>query len=194
MAFIVVYDANVLVGNTQRDLLVRIAQTSLVQAKWTDRILDEALAAVRKSRPDVAPEKLARLRALMIEAVPDCLVTGHEPLIDGLQLRDPDDRHVLAAAIKSGAQVIVTADKDFTAAELAPWNIEAKHPDDFVLDQIDINDRMIWGCVQQIAISRKERPETIEDVLGQLERSGLVRSAAALRTPPPPGNTALADS
>jgi predicted nucleic acid-binding protein len=181
MAFIVVYDANVLVGNTQRDLLVRIAQAGLVQAKWTDRILDEAVAAVQKSRPDIMPEKLARLRTLMIDAVPDCLVRGHEPLIDGLHLRDPDDRHVLAAAIKAGAQVIVTADKDFTVSDLAPWDIEAKHPDDFVLDQIDINDRIVWGCVQQIAISRKRRPETVEDVLGQLERSGLVQSAAALR-------------
>jgi predicted nucleic acid-binding protein len=182
MAFIVVYDANVLVGNTQRDLLIRIAQTGLVQAKWTDRILDEALAAVQKSRPNVLPEKLARLRTLMIDAVPDCLVSGHEPLIDGLQLRDADDRHVLAAAIKSGAQVIVTADKDFTAEALAPWSIEAKHPDDFVLDQIEINDRVVWGCVQQIANARTQHPVTVEDVIGELERSGLVQSAAALRT------------
>jgi predicted nucleic acid-binding protein len=72
------------------------------------------------------------------------MVTGHEPLIDGLHLRDPDDRPVLAAAIKSGAQVIVTADRDFTEEDLAEWNIEAKHPDDFVLDQIDINDRVVW--------------------------------------------------
>lgn len=182
MVFIVVYDANVLVGNTQRDLLVRIAQTPLVQAKWTERILDEALGAVQKSRPDIAPEKLARLRELMIEAVPDCLVRGHEPLIGGLELRDPDDRHVLAAAIKAGAQVIVTADKDFTASALEPWNIEAKHPDDFVLDQIGINDRVIWACVQEIVNARKRRPVTVEDVLGELERSGLVQSAAALRT------------
>lgn len=88
---------------------------------------------------------------------------------------------MLAAAIKAGAQVIVTADKDFTVTDLAPWNIEAKHPDDFVLDQIDINDRIIWGCVQQIANSRRGRPETVEDVLSQLERSGLVRSVAELR-------------
>jgi predicted nucleic acid-binding protein len=181
VAFIVVYDANVLVGNTQRDLLVRIAQTGLVQAKWTHRILDEAIAAVQKSRPDAMPEKLAHLRTLLVEAIPNGLVRGHEPVIDGLHLRDPDDRHVLAAAIKAAAQVIVTADKDFTAEDLAPWDIEAKHPDDFVLDQIGISDRIVWGCVQQIAISRK-RPETVEDVLGQLERSGLVRSAAALRT------------
>lgn len=88
-------------------MMVRIAQTGLVQAKWTERILDEAMAAVQKSRPDIAPERLERTRALMIEAVPDCLITGHEPLIEGLRLRDPDDRHVLAAAIKAGAQVIV---------------------------------------------------------------------------------------
>jgi predicted nucleic acid-binding protein len=179
--FIVVYDANVLVGNTQRDLLVRIAQTGLVQAKWTSQILDEVLAAIGKSRPDIPSEKLTRLRELMMAALPDGLVHDHEPLIEGLHLRDPDDRHVLAAAIKSGAQVIVTADKDFTETDLAPWSIQAKHPDDFVLDQIGINDRMIWGCVQQIADSRRGRPETVSDVLGQLERSGLVRSAAALR-------------
>jgi predicted nucleic acid-binding protein len=181
MPFIVVYDANPLVGNTQRDLLIRIAQAGLVQAKWTDRILDEATAAISKSRPDIPPEKLTRLRELMLRAVPDGLISGHEPLIEGLHMRDADDRHVLAAAIKSAAQVIVTADKDFTAEDLAPWNVEAKHPDDFVLDQIDINDRKIWGCVQQIANSRKQRPETVDDVLTQLERSGLVRSAATLR-------------
>lgn len=182
MPFIVVYDACTLVGNSQRDLLIRIAQSGLVQAKWTDRILDEVVGAVQKSRPEVTAEKLARLRQLMYDAIPDGIVTGYEPLIEGLSLRDPDDRHVLAAAIKSGAQVIVTADKDFVPADLAPWNLEAKTPDDFVLDQIDINDRIVWGCVQQIADSRRQRPETVEDVLAQLERSGLLRSAAALRT------------
>lgn len=181
MAFIVVYDANALVGNTLRDLLVRIAQTGLVQAKWTDRILDEAFAAVIKNRLDIDPDRLGRVRELMVEAVPDCLVRGHEPLIDGLKLPDPDDRHVLAAAIKAGAQVVVTADKDFTVEALEPWDIEAKSPDDFVLDQIDINDRFIWACVEAIVNSRKRHPVTVEDVLGQLERSGLVRSTAALR-------------
>ena len=181
MPFIVVYDANALVGSTLRDLLVRIAISGMVQAKWTDRILDEALTAVQKTRPDTDAEKLSRLRALMIKAVPDCLVHDYEPLIEGLRLPDPDDRHVLAAAIKSGAQVIVTSDKDFTEEALSPWIIEAKTPDEFVLDQIGINDRQVYACVEAIVNSRKQRPETIEDVLGQLERSGLVQSAAALR-------------
>jgi predicted nucleic acid-binding protein len=181
MPFIVVYDADSLVGNSQRDLLFQVALAGLVQAKLTERILDETMAAVHKSRPDIAPEKIARLRTLMLGAIPDSIVRGHEPLIEGLQLRDPDDRHVLAAAIKSGAQLIVTKDKDFTPVALRPWNIEAKIPDDFILDLIDISEKVVWSCVQQIVNSRKLHPETVEDVLAQLERSGLVQSAAALR-------------
>ncbi|WP_067486081.1 hypothetical protein [Actinomadura hibisca] len=61
MPFVVVYDANVLYGNTLRDLLIRVAQSGAVQAKWTDRILDEALRNLTANRPDIAPTKLARL-------------------------------------------------------------------------------------------------------------------------------------
>jgi REP element-mobilizing transposase RayT len=82
MAFIVVYDANVLVGNTERDLLIRIARSGLAQEKWTDQILDEAMAALQKSRPTIPVEKIRRLRELMIEAVEDCMISGYEPLID----------------------------------------------------------------------------------------------------------------
>jgi len=108
MAFIVVYDANVLYPNTLRDLLIRISQAGLVQAKWTNEILDEMLRALNRNRPDIPSDKLDRLRQLMNRAVWDSLVSGHEALIEGLKLPDPADRHVLAAAIKAGAQVIVT--------------------------------------------------------------------------------------
>ena len=183
MVFIVVYDANAMYGNTPRDLLIRIARAGLVQAKWTEDILDEVFGSLARNRPDIAQEKLTRLRELINSAIPDCLVTGYEPLIEGLKLPDPKDRHVLAAAITAGAQVIVTADlKHFPAELLAPWNVEAKSPDDFVLDQISIDDRTVFACVQAIADSRNQRPETVDDVLGQLERAGLVESAAALRT------------
>jgi len=73
----------------------------------------------------------------MNAAVADCIVTGYEQLIDGLKLPDPKDRHVLAAAIRAGAQAILTSNmKDFPSSDLAEFNIEAKSPDDFVLDQI----------------------------------------------------------
>lgn len=182
MTFVVVYDANVLYGNTIRDLLIRIAQAGLVQAKWTHRILDEVLKNLVTNRPDIPAEKLSRLRGLINESVRDCLVEGYEPLMEGLKLPDPEDRHVLAAAIKAGAQTIVTSNlKDFPAAELAAWNLEARSPDDFVLDQLDLDDRVVWACVQQIVDSRTNPPETIEDVLSAIERAGLVESAAAMR-------------
>jgi hypothetical protein len=92
-----------------------------VQAKWTNEILDEMLRALSRNRPDIPPDKLDRLRQLMIGAVRDCFVSGYEPLIEGLKLPDPADRHVLAAAIKAGPQVIVTSDlKHFPAAALRP--------------------------------------------------------------------------
>jgi predicted nucleic acid-binding protein len=185
MAFVVVYDASVLYGNTLRDLLIRIAQTGMVQAKWTEKILDEALGNLAKDRPDIPYEKLLRLRELMNNSVPDCLVDGYEAMIDGLKLPDPDDRHVLAAAIKAHAQVIVTSNlRDFPGDLLAVWHMEARSPDDFVLDQIELDDRIVWACLQQIVDSRVNPPETIEDVLTALERAGLVESVAALRTRP----------
>ena len=183
MAFIVIYDANVLYPNTLRDLLIRIAQLPhIVQAKWTDEILDEMLEALRKNLPDISEEKASRLRELVNAAVRDCLVLGYEPLIEVLDLPDPDDRHVLAAAIKVNAQLIVTRDrKDFPAEKLAPWGIKAKSPDDFVRDVMGIDSQAVWACVQQIVDSRTRRPVTVEDVLGELERDGLVASAAAMR-------------
>lgn len=182
MSFTVVYDANVLYPNTLRDLLIRIAQSGIVQAKWTDAILDEMTAALRRNRTDIPDGKLTRLRTLMNGAVRDCMVTGYEPLIEGLKLPDPNDRHVLAAAIKAGAQVIVTRNlKDFPASELAAWHIEAKSPDAFVLDQLGLNVRAVAAAVRQIADSRTRPPQSVDDVLGQLERDGLVQSVIALR-------------
>lgn len=182
MPFIVLYDANALYPNSQRDLLIRIARAGLVQAKWSQQVVEETVRALARNLPNKPKESLERLAGLINESVPDCLVTGYEPLIEGLKLPDPDDRHVLAAAIKAGAQVIVTANlKDFPADDLRPWNVEAKSPDDFVLDQIHINDKVVFACVQQIADSRKRRPASVRDVLGELERSGLVQSVAALR-------------
>lgn len=176
------YDACVLYPSTLRDLLIRIAQAGLVQAKWTDRILDEVFDAISARRPDIQAETLQRTRSLMVKAVRDCLVTGYEPLIESLKLPDSNDRHVLAAAIRARAQVIVTNNmRDFPADSLSCWDVEAKSADDFVLDQIHLNQKVVWACVQQIADSWKNPPGVAEDVLVSLERSGLVQSVAELR-------------
>ena len=65
MPFTVIYDASVLYPNTLRDLLIRIAQSGLVQARWTEQILDEMFAVLKRDRPDLDPAKLDRTRTLM---------------------------------------------------------------------------------------------------------------------------------
>lgn len=181
MAFVVLYDSCVLYPNTLRDLLIRVALSDLVQAKWSEQILDEVDVALTRNGVST-PEKNAERRRRMNSAVRDCLVTGHEPLIEGLKLPDANDRHVLAAAVRVGAQVIVTDNrKDFPPDYLAAFGIERKSPDDFIMDLIDLYDRVVYACVREIADSRRRPPMTFDDVLAQLERSGLIESANALR-------------
>jgi hypothetical protein len=91
---------------------------------------------------------------------------------------------VLAAAIKAGAQVIVTRDlKDFPGSAPRLVDIEAKSPGAFVLDQVYIDIREVAVSVRQIADSRSNPPKSIEDVLSQLERDGLVESVTAYAPP-----------
>ena len=82
MSFPVVYDANVLYPPTLRHVLIQIAQTGLVHARWTDEILDEVFRNVSSNNPHIPTDRLARTRELMCEAVADCLITGYEPIHD----------------------------------------------------------------------------------------------------------------
>jgi predicted nucleic acid-binding protein len=183
VAFVVVYDANVLYPSFLRDLLIRVAQEGMVQAKWTHQILDETFRNVLKNNPDLDPEKIDRTRSLMLAAIRDGLVRGYAPLIEALDLPDPDDRHVLAAAIKARAQTIVTFNlKDFPEDRLSPWQVEAQHPDEFILDLIDLKKTAVFGAVQRMADSTKNPPMTVEEVLTRLYRCGLVESVDALRS------------
>src|SRR6187551_94237 len=106
----------------------------------------------------------------MAAAVRDWKVSGYEDLVDALKLPDPDDRHVLAAAIKAKAQVIVTSNvRDFPSAELRRWDIDPKTPDEFVRDQISLDRSVVYASVQQIADSWLKPPGSIDDVLDRLE-------------------------
>ncbi|MFC3453611.1 PIN domain-containing protein [Amycolatopsis speibonae] len=168
--------------NVLRDLLIRIGQSGFIQAKWSEEILDEVFRNLKRNRPDLDPGKLDRTRTLMNASVRDCLVTGYEPLVAVLDLPDPDDRHVLAAAIKARARVIVTENlRDFPERILGHWNIEAQCADDFVLDRIDLSERMVVDAVRQIVASRRAPSTSTSDVLDALERSGLRKVVAALR-------------
>ncbi len=133
-----IYDACVLYPAPLRDLLIRLAQADFVRACWTKQIHDEWMRNVLRDNPAIAPQRLERTRTLMDAAVRDCLVAGYEELIETVTLPDPDDRHVLAAAIRAGAEVIVTFNlSDFPTEILAAYGVEAQHPDEFVRHLLD---------------------------------------------------------
>lgn len=182
MAFTVVYDACVLFPNALRDLLIRLAQTGLFRAKWSAHILDEMVRSLRDKYRDLEPERLDRTRRLMVDAVRDCMVERYEDLIGAITLPDIDDRHVVAAAVRAGAQLIVTFNlKDFPKKALDHYDLEAQHPDDFVRNVVDLDVSRVARVVREQARALKNPPMTSAELLERLLRHGLAQSVAALR-------------
>lgn len=180
--FTVLVDACVLYPAPLRDLVMHLALVDLFRAKWTDQIHEEWIRNVLVQRPDLTHEKLDRTRTLMNAHVRDALVTGYEPLTDGLTLPDPDDRHVLAAAIRCGADLILTFNlKDFPAANLAPFEIEAQHPDTFLLHQFSLDQSKVLIALKRQRESLKNPPMMSLEFLDRMEQQQLPLFVAELR-------------
>lgn len=176
-------DANVLYPAPMRDLLIQLAQMNLFKAKWSADIHREWIEALLRNEPRRDRAILARTRDLMDRAVRDCLVTGYEPLIPALALPDTGDRHVLAAAITGRCDVIVTQNlKDFPTDVLAPYGVEAQHPDEFLSNQLNLAPGVFCEAVRKLRARLKRPPYSVEDYLGTLTQQGLVATAAELET------------
>lgn len=180
--FTVVYDACVLYPSPLRSFLMYLAMTDLFRARWSGDIHEEWMRSVEADYPDITREQVERIRDLMDAHVRDCLVTGYESLIEGLTLPDPDDRHVFAAAIKCGADMIVTFNlKDFPEENLRPYNLEAAHPDDFIKYQLDLAPHIVCAAAKRHRQSMKNPPKTVAEYLLSLERQGLTQTVTVLR-------------
>ncbi len=179
--FTVLYDACVLYPAPLRDLLMHLAMTDLFRARWTDKIHDEWIRNVLANRPDLRREQLERTRRLMNSHLLDCVVNGYEYLIDRLKLPDPDDRHVLAAAIRAGADVIVTVNlDDFPVKALRPHGIEPQHPDAFVSHLLDLDAPAVLAAARRQRQSLKSPPTTVDQFLDRLAQH-LPRTVAKFR-------------
>ena len=176
------FDANVLYPSGLRNFLMHLALTGIFRAHWSAEVHDEWIRNLLKNRPDITRDKLERTRRLMDQAAPDALVTGYESLIETINLPDRDDRHVLAAAIRCGASVIVTLNlADFPAHALANFRIEAQHPDDFVLALLDAFPDFVLEAARTHRASLKNPPKTQEEYLAELNAQGLEKSVRVLR-------------
>ncbi len=179
--FTVIYDANVLYPAPLRSVLMYLGMTGMFRARWTMDIHEEWIRNLLNKRDDLNHQQLEALRDLMIEAIPDSLVTGYESVVETLELPDPDDRHVLAAAIRANAEVIVTNNlKDFPDDILGQYNCHVEHPDEFIVNLLDLNH------VKTVTTFKEDRnhylnpPYSVEEYLQALKKQGLSTTVSIL--------------
>ncbi len=165
-----------------RDLLIETARLEVYQARWTDHILDEVFRNIKINRPDLNSSRLDRTRHLMCKNVKNCLVTDYENLIPTVTIPDPDDRHVLAAAIKAQAQYIVTENlRDFPIEILSYYKISPVTADEFLVSLIRRDPEIIDISIDNIVSRLKNPPLTRNVFLQHLTRNGAPQAAKLLK-------------
>jgi predicted nucleic acid-binding protein len=150
-------DTCVLVPSYLRDVLLQIAEHGVYRGLWSSEILAElhrtvhARLVVRGNDEQTAAAYVERLLRQMETAFPDALVENWEPLLPTIHIPDPNDRHVVAAAVVGRADVIVTENrKDFPAAEL-PTPLYVQSADVFLLDSLDLYPTAVLEAVRVVA-------------------------------------------
>jgi predicted nucleic acid-binding protein len=158
------------------DTLLRLAEAEAYRPLWSADILIELRRNVIEA--GIPADRVDRRIAQMSRSFPDAMVAGYDSLIDGMT-NDPKDRHVLAAAVRANAEVIVTFNlRDFPEPALKPYDILVVHPDDFLLDQLDLYPGLTVEVLEQQAASYRREPTTIAGLLPLLERTGLPQFTA----------------
>jgi hypothetical protein len=149
-----------------RDFLLELAGSGIFRARWTDMIHDEWIRNLLEQRQDLDPARLARTRKLINDSVLGSLVEGFEQLIPALNLPDPDDRHVLAAAIHCGADAIVTFNlKDFPSDIARQYDLEILHPDTFLYQQFDLDAAAVAIAARDCRARQKIPPKKSDEYL-----------------------------
>lgn len=178
---VAVLDANVLYPAPMRDLLLSLAAEGLYQPKWSAEIQWEWVSNLLNNRPDLTRKRLFRTVNAMENAFPDAKIFRYQMLIPGLLLPDPDDRHVLATAIRGRAEIIVTQNlKDFPASVLAEFDIETIHPDQFSSEFFQLYPETAMSAFRKMVRRLKNPPQTAEQVVETLRRNGLGKTATLI--------------
>lgn len=180
--YTVIYDACVMYPAPLRSLLMYLALSGQFRARWSEAIHDEWIRNLLKNRPDLNPAQLKKVRTLMNQHAPGCLVEGYENLIPAIELPDPEDRHVVAAAVQTRAEAIITFNlKDFPDSALARYNIKAIHPDDFISDLIELNIGTVLDAVRKHRAGLKNPSFSAGEYLDLLLKQRLPETVSKLR-------------
>ena len=174
--FTCVLDTNVLFPIYVRDLLFWLSYFDMFTPKWSKHIFDEWEALMKKK--GINEKEILKSLSEAQGVFPDALVENYESLIQGLDLPDPKDRHVLAAAIKTNANVIVTNNlKDFPEKYLATFGLTAKNADDFITDIIDLNPPQAVEAFRNLAINKTDPDLDEYQILGIFRKHNLIETA-----------------
>jgi len=174
--FTCVLDTNVIFPIEVRDLLFWFAHDDLYTPKWSKHIFDEWEDVMR--RKELSEKEIKKRIGWANQAFPDAMVDNYEVLIDCLSLPDEKDRHVLAAAIKTNANIIVTNNlKDFPEEYLATFGVSAKSADDFLTDTIDLHQQVAVNSFRKLVMNRRNPNLDEYQVLECLRRNGLTDTA-----------------
>jgi predicted nucleic acid-binding protein len=177
----VVLDANLLYPFQLRNLLVQFGADSVIAPRWTARIHEEWIGNLVDAGK--APrQRLLLTLDLMNGAVPEADVRDWEKYMQGLALPDPDDCHVLAAALASKAQTILTMNlRDFPDSALAPHGVSAVHPDGFLCGLYDADPELVRASTEMAHANLSRSAPSFADYLDALERQGLPQLTTRLR-------------
>lgn len=175
-----IIDANVFFGARLTSLVLFVAQTGMVRARWTAKIHAEWMRNVHEKR-DIPYDELELRRTYIDNSILDCLVTGYEDLENTFGLPDSSDEHVLAAAVSADADVIVTHNvRDFPPAILSPLGIEARHPDAFLLDMSALSADAFAEAVREDFEHYTSPALTFERYVADLIRAGVPETARTI--------------
>jgi predicted nucleic acid-binding protein len=174
--FKAVLDTNVIYPVIMRDLLLWFAHYEMYTPKWSPHIIDEWQQVME--RKNVEKEEAIKRVQKINKAFADAMVQNYDGLVDSLTLPDEKDRHVLAAAIKVNADIIVTNNlKDFPAEYLNTFGLTAKTADDFLTDIIDLNPDEAIAAFREMVLNKKNPTLDEFQVLEQLRNAGLTETA-----------------
>lgn len=176
-------DANVLYSAAIRDICMEVALAKMYRAKWSADVHREWIESLLSNRPDLKRINLERTRELMDQTIPSAMVTGYEQLIEGVSLeKDPDDRHVVAAAIVGRCDIIVTNDlSHFPVDKLKDHDLEVQRPDDFLAHHLELDPGTFCSAVRTARVGKKNPPYSVDEYLSNLTQQGLVVTVAELR-------------
>jgi predicted nucleic acid-binding protein len=185
MAFspvVAVLDACILYPFHLRNVIVQAGVDRLVYARWTDEIHDEWMRNLVANVPDLLVERLNTTKQLMTIALPDAMVSGYEKHIETISLPDPDDRHVVAAAIEAKATHILTWNlRHFPARALKAHGLIRQTPDAFLADLYDQVPELLLASLVNARRNLSKSSPSAEEFLNVLREQRLTQLDKRLR-------------